>query len=409
MGTTFVFTEAKVKTLAVPKTGRVYHKDRTFPGLQVCVTEAGTKTYYFVKRVSGKPKRLWLGAVDQLSVTNARKAAAKQAATIAGGADPQSERKAARHEPTFTQLWESYLELHAKPQKKSWKDDQRRYDKYLTDLHDKRLSTITQAVIAKWHGTIAKDHGRSQANRCKALISTMFNKASGAVGFTGANPCRGVAKFPERSRERFLLPAEMSAFFTALSQENGYWQAFFLLCLFTGCRRGNVASMEWTELDLENALWHIPGSKTKNKRPTSIALCVPALAILKTRHGERNGSPYVFPAPRKGPLNNPQITWERIRSKAKLEDLHIHDLRRTQGSWQAAMGISLAIIGKSLGHTDPKSTQVYARLQLDPVRDAVSRASDSMISASGFHVGSNGVELLTVEPKKEGRSNGTQQ
>ncbi len=166
-----------------------------FSGVAGLRRRGRTKTYYFVKRVSGKPKRLWLGAVDQLSVTNAE-GRSQQAATIAGGADPQSERKAARHEPTFTQLWESYLELHAKPQKKSWKDDQRRYDKYLTDLHDKRLSTITQAVIAKWHGTIAKDHGRSQANRCKALISTMFNKASGAVGFTGANPCRGVAKFP---------------------------------------------------------------------------------------------------------------------------------------------------------------------------------------------------------------------
>ena len=190
--------------------------------------------------------------------------------------------------------------------------------------------------------------------------------------------------------------------------EDAYWQAFFLLCLFTGSRRGNVASMEWAEIDLEDAVWHIPGSKVKNGKPTSIALCLPAVAILKARYTARNGSPYVFPAIRgEGHLRSLQLVWDRIRTAAKLQDLHIHDLRRTQGSWQAAMGISLAIIGKSLGHADLGSTQVYARLQLDPVRDAVSRASDKMISASGFHVGANGVELLTEG--KEAGDNGTQE
>ena len=125
MGRNFSFTEATIKALKPPEGGREYHKDRTFPGLQVCVTATGSKTYYFVKRVAGKPKRLWLGTVDQLSVANARKAAAKQASKIADGADPQSERQARRKEPTLAKLWASYLELHAKRQKKTWKEDQR--------------------------------------------------------------------------------------------------------------------------------------------------------------------------------------------------------------------------------------------------------------------------------------------
>jgi len=111
------------------------------------------------------------------------------------------------------------------------------------------------------------------------------------------------------------------------------------------------------------------------------------------------------PLPRGGGhLRNVQTSWERIRAAAGVADLRIHDLRRTQGSWQAAMGISLAIIGKSLGHTDYKSTQVYARLQLDPVRDAVSRASDSMTKAAGFRIGANGMELITkkIEPGQPG-------
>ena len=271
----------------------------------------------------------------------------------------------------------------------------------------------------------------------------MFSKASAAVGYTGPNPAIGVQNFAERSRERFLLPAEMKAFFTALAAEDPYWQAFFLLCLFTGSRRGNVAAMEWPEIDLENAVWHIPGSKTKNKRPTTISLCAPALAILKTRHEQRNGSPYVFPAFKgDGHLSDPRKSWDRILTamrtcpkcsqvvgqgelidpkawkkvdrkyrcpecKADLPavpetDLHMHDLRRTQGSWQAAMGISLAIIGKSLGHADLKSTQVYSRLQLDPVKAAVAGASVAMIEAAGIKINGGGVELLTVDSKEAG-------
>ena len=229
-----------------------------------------------------------------------------------GETPPQNARPRGRSRP-WPSCGDRTLELHAKPRKKTWKDDERQYNKYLPTLHDKRLSAITQAIVAKWHGTIAKEHGPIQANRCKALLATMFSKASAAVGYTGPNPAVGVANFPERSRERFLLPAEMKAFFTALAAEDVYWQAFFLLCLFTGSRRGNVAAMEWPEIDLENAVWHIPGNKTKNKRPTTISLCAPALAILKTRHEQRNGSPYVFPAFKgDGHLSDPRKSWDRI-------------------------------------------------------------------------------------------------
>ncbi len=199
--------------------------------------------------------------------------------------------------------------------------------------------------------------------------------------------------------------------------------------------------MEWPEIDLDNGVWHIPASKTKNKRPTSIALCEPAAAILSTRSNERNGSPYVFPAAKgDGHLIDPRKAWNRILTAMRacpkcnqiigqgelidpkawkkadrkyrcpkcradlpaveLPDLHMHDLRRTQGSWQAAMGISLAIIGKSLGHADLKSTQVYSRLQLDPVKDAVSKASGAMLEAAKVSM-HNGSVVIDVQPQAE--------
>ena len=391
--TRFNFTISAIDKLPAPASGRVVYHDEGCDNLTLVVSPA-SKSFYWFGRSAGRPTRLFVGKFPEMGVENARKKTRKLSAARDDGRDPAAERKARRKEPTLAELWESYLELHAKPQKKSWKEDERKYNKYLPVLHDKRLSAITQTTVAKWHGTIAKEHGPILANRCKALLATMFSKASCAVGYTGPNPAVGVANFPERSRERFLLPAEMSAFFTALAAQDAYWQAFFLLCLFTGSRRGNVASMEWAEVDLESALWHIPGSKTKNKRPATVSLCAPALAILKTRHDQRNGSPYVFPAFKgDGHMIDPRKAWDRILAASKLENLHMHDLRRTQGSWQAAMGISLAIIGKSLGHADLKSTQVYSRLQLDPVKDAVSRASGAMVEAAGVQIDSNGVQL----------------
>ena len=295
--TRFKFTISAIDKLPAPASGRVVYHDDGCDNLTLVVSPA-SKSFYWFGRSAGKPTRLFVGKFPEMGVENARKKTRQLSAARDEGRDPAAERKAKRKEPTLAELWESYLELHAKPQKKSWKDDERQYKKYLPTLHNKRLSAITQAVVAKWHGAIARENGPIQANRCKALLATMFSKASAAVGYTGPNPAVGVAKFPERSRERFLLPAEMKAFFIALAAEDVYWQAFFLLCLFTGSRRGNVAAMEWPEIDLQNAVWHIPGSKTKNKRPTTVSLC--AQRWQSSRRATSNGTaaPTSFPPSR---------------------------------------------------------------------------------------------------------------
>ena len=432
--THFPFAKKRIEALPVPTVGRATYHDTACPGLILRVTTGGSKSFHYYRKFRGSPVRVHLGDFPEMTIENARNACQEKSVGAAKGIDPRADRRSQREEPKLSALWESYLELHAKPRKRTWQDDERQYDKYLPTLHNKRLSEITKAVVAKWHGAIAKEHGPIQANRCKALLATMFSKASDAVAYTGPNPCIGVANFPERSRERFLLPAEMEAFFRALAAEDVFWQAFFLLCLFTGSRRGNVASMEWAEVDLDNAVWHIPSGKTKNKRPTTISLCAPALAIIRARAEHRNGSPYVFPAFKgDGHLSDPRKAWDRVltamrtcpecnevvgqgelidpkawkkadrkyrcpKCKADLppvpeSGLHMHDLRRTQGSWQAAMGISLAIIGKSLGHANLKSTQVYSRLQLDPVKDAVSRSADAMTAAGKITVNGDGIML----------------
>ena len=92
---------------------------------------------------------------------------------------------------------------------------------------------------------------------------------------------------------------------------------------------------------------------------------------------------FVFPGIGKsGHLQEPKKGWKRILERAKITDLRIHDLRRTLGSWQAKTGASLAIIGKSLNHKNQNTTAIYARLDLDPVRESVNAATKAIFNAA---------------------------
>ena len=129
-----------------------------------------------------------------------------------------------------------------------------------------------------------------------------------------------------------------------------------------------------------------------------VPLCDPALAILQNRRKAANGSPWVFPGRGKtGHLIGPKSAWARILKRAGLSDLRPHDLRRSLGSWQAMGGASLPIIGKSLGHTQAATTQIYARLQTDSVRASVAAATTGMLEAGGVVIDVDSVKLLEHE------------
>jgi integrase len=175
---------------------------------------------------------------------------------------------------------------------------------------------------------------------------------------------------------------ELRAFFQSLSQEsNETIRDYILVSLLTGARRGNVQEMRWPEINWEREVWTIPAEKAKGDEIISVPLSPNALQILEKRKSASDGE-WVFPGPGKtGHLVEPKTAWQRILKRAGLSDLRLHDLRRTLGSWQAATGASLPIIGKSLGHKSLAATQIYTRLNLDPVRASVNKATDAMLLA----------------------------
>jgi integrase len=379
---TVVLNKTTIAALKVPAKGRVYYHDARQAGLAVCVTEAGAKTWYLYRWANGRPLRQRLGTTDEMTPEQARTVARQLTGEIAQGIDVQARKLAAREEMTFGELFGRWMD-YSRQHKRTWQEDQRKFNKFLTAWAARRLSDIDTSDIERLHHRVKVQSGPYQANRVLAMIKAMFAKAITDRAWRGGNPSTVVKKFQEHTRERFLRPDEMQKFFAALATVPPDYADFFLLLLLTGQRRGAVQAMRWADLDLDGGLWTVPAAASKNKLPLTLPLAPKAVERLLSRLDGADGSPYVFPATGvTGHLVEPRKAWDHVRQTAGLPDLRMHDLRRTLGSWQAANGVSMLVIGKSLGHAaDSKATSVYARLQVDPVRKALTDATAAMIAA----------------------------
>jgi len=378
----FNFTKRSLETLTIPVDGkRSYYYDEKVRGLGVAVTDKGTITFIVYRKVDGRPERITLGRYPDLSIENARGLASETNAQISQGKNPNQEKSKLRAEIILQELFDKYLEQHAKKHKKSWISDQSQYQLYLASWSKRKISSIHKSDIESLHTKIGNNNGIYTANRALSLLGIMFSKAI-SWGWNGINPVIGIKKFKEKSRERFLQGDELPRFFKSLEEEQNRCLAdFFMLSLLTGARRSNVLSMRWQDIDLEEAIWTI--LETKNGTSQMVPLGTEAIAILSERF-QTKGSLWVFPSgtSQSGHLEEPKSAWKRILKRADLTDLRLHDLRRTMGSYQAATGANSFIIGKSLNHKTVQATAIYARLNIDPVRESMKKATDAMMNVT---------------------------
>ena len=374
----FNFTKTKLENIPLPNKGSISYYDTKEKGLCLIVYEKGSKTFYFYKKVNGKPQRFKIGSLFDASVEQARSKVAEFKNDLFKGENPNEKAKNLKQEITFKELFNEYMERYSKLHKKSWIYDEREVNKFLSSWFNKKISRITKQEIKELHDKIYKENGLYQANRLLERIRAIYNKAI-EWGFKGTNPSLGIKKFKEKQRDRFLQKDELKNLLQALAiEENKLIRNYIYLSLFTGARKSNVLSMKWEDINFNTKEWNIKDSK--NGENLIIPLVKEAIDILNECKQE-NISEYVFPSKNSkyGYLQDPKKTWNKILKNANLKDVRLHDLRRTLGSYQAITGSSLLVIGKSLGHKSSKATEVYSKLSTDPVRKSMETAIKEMM------------------------------
>jgi len=388
----FNFTKATIEALPIPEKGWTYYYDLKVQGLGIGVGATGKKSFILYRKINGRPERITLGRYPDLAIEQARGKASELNADIAEGKSPADRLRAAKREMTLNDLFQEYMERRAAFNRRPDKP-KATYRLYLSDWSNRKLSTIRHEEVDRLHKKIGRSNGQVTANIVLKLLHVMFNKAINEWRiWKGESPAHGIAKFPEQSRDRFLQSDELPRFFQAVEEEeNETIRDYVLISLLAGARKSNVLAMRWQDINFERAEWRI--EVTKNGTPQTVALSPEAIEILQNRKPS-DGAIFVFPGSGKaGHLMEPKKGWKRILERAGIDNLRIHDLRRTLGSWQAKTGASLAIIGKSLNHKNQNTTAIYARLDLDPVRDSVNKATSAMMQAAGLKGGADVMQL----------------
>lgn len=369
-----------------PKERDYQVSDAKVPGLALRVLSSGSKRWSLRYRIGRSSRRVSLGSFSELGLADARDLAREKLHAVRKGGDPSRERREQRQPPTVAEVARRFLEQHVKAKRKA-----STYDGYeallrlhiLPRLGKDSITDVSRADVGNLHHAMRSTP--TQANRALAVLSKMFNLAERwGLRPDNSNPCRHIERYPERPKERFLSPAEMARLGQVLrdveadnSEHPSVVLAIRLLAL-TGMRKSEVLELRWSEIDFERGLALLKDSKTGKK---AVPLPAPVLELL-TRAKRLSGNPYICWGKREGGrLVGLQRPWARIRSRADLEDVRLHDLRHSHAATGAGLGLGLPIIGKLLGHTQPQTTARYAHLADDPVREAAERVGGEIAAA----------------------------
>jgi integrase len=361
--------------------------DEAVRGFGVKVTPKGARVYLLQYWFGGRARRVTIGRHGDLTLEEARRKALALRSAVADGGDPAGIRAIDRAVPLLAEFAERYLSDHAAVKKKplSLAADERNLRNHILPAMGRlKVSAITRTDVVRFHQRMKAKPGA--ADRCLALLSKMFNLAEKwGIRPDGSNPCRHVEKYPERSLERFLSLAELARLGAVLreAEENGEHPSVIgalRMLTLTGCRRSEVLTLRWEHVDLGGGCLRLPSSKTGRR---VVPLGAPALAVLAALP-QREDNPFVLPGRSQGGhYVGLEKAWRRLRERAELSDVRLHDLRHSFASAAAAMGEGLPVIGAILGHADPSTTKRYTHFSNDPLRAAADRISGTIAAAFG--------------------------
>ncbi len=362
-----------------PATGKRYEAhDTLIPGLHLRVSATGGKVWYLSTRVDRRNRRIKLGSYPALSLSDARERARDTLRDIemgtfekgdAGSPEPPA--------PTLSEVIPQFIELHAKPRNRDWKGTESILTKFAA-LNSTPIDQIKRADVVRALDAIVANGAPTRANRALAAIKKLMNWCIDR-GIIETSPVAAL-KPPtkEVARERVLTDTELAASLSAATDEGFPFEQFVQLLILTGQRRGEVAGMRWSELDLDNGLWTLPAKRTKNASSHIVPLAPLAIDILKSVPRFLD-SDLVFTTNGKTPISGFGRLKERLDGAVGLEaeDWRFHDLRRTMATNMAMMRVQPHIIEAILNHKSGIVSGVAAvynrHAYLDEKREALER------------------------------------
>ncbi len=364
---------------------RVYAPTRRHP--------EGAKAFFLNYRAFGVERRLTIGDFPAWSALAARYEAKDLRKRVDRGEDPARERREAREAPTVKDLAERYKAEHL-PRKapSSRKADWAMIEQWILPvLGERRVADVHYGDMAALHQRITASGRPVRANRVLAVASKMFALSLKPMAGENepwrdaaqGNPCRGIERNPEQGRERFFSTAEIAALTDALAEHESPAADCLRLLMLTGCRPGEAMRATWAEF-AEPGFWVKPSAHTKQRKVHRVPLSPGATELVaKLRRQRADDSELVFPGRIKSQLCR---CWETVAARAGLKGERVYDLRHSFASIGAAGGLSLQIIGKLLGHTVARTTEKYAHLADDPLREAAARIG-GVIAGAGKDAG----------------------
>ncbi len=390
------FTDRYVQNLK-PRATRYLVQEENSHGngtLRLRVSPNGHKAWEFTYSIQGRVRRMTLGTYPAMSVAEAHAACGEAMRKREQGIDPGAELVRVRFEerqaPTFKQLANTYLELHAKPRKKSASRDERILDRDVLPVWGPhKAEAITRRDVIALLDCIVARGAPIQANRTLALVRKVFNFAIGR-DIVQHNPCYRVpAPGVEHQRDRVLSDDELKAFVRNLptASMSTLSKLVLRLQLLTAQRCGEVIGMRWDEVDLDSGWWTIPATRAKNKLAHRVPLSPVAKAVLQEVRSMNLGTVHVFPSPRLAeeqaapdaqkkrkdvPMVETAVSRALLRAIDQLGTAQFtpHDLRRTAASHMTGMGVSRLVVSRILNHVERGVTAVYDRHSYDAEKRA---------------------------------------
>lgn len=350
--------------------GTQIHWDDRIPGFGLRLFPSGKKSFIFKYRYGGRGRMASLGQYGAITLHQALALAQQRYLEVKRGLDPQEEiQRSKLAGSTVADLARYFYEHHAKIKNRDHLKAWGRINKWIIPtIGTIGVKDIKRQHIARLHSEIGKNQPTT-ANRVLAILSKMFNEATnwGFLEEGAPNPARGITKFDEISRDRFISKEEFPRLAKAINNQDQFTKTIIWLYLLTGFRKNELLSLKWTDVTEER----LTARFTKAGNNHAIPLAA-AGHLLIQKLPRFHDNPYVFPGIKEGAHRKDfRRAWDKILEEAGIDALWVHDLRRTVGSWMGERGVNMNLIKTLLNHSSIAVTQRYVRFSDEGVGKAV--------------------------------------